>query len=384
MSRAVPIPRRLARLLLVPLALLAARGAGAQRTGADVRGLVFVAGTEVGLAYSTVSVPEAGLERFVDPQGRFLLRGVPPGARRLRVRHIGYLPLDTTIVVPADSALAPLRLELRRAPQQLALVRVRAAGPCRAPGPPSPAQDPEFAALFQQLRQNAEQYRLLVRTYPFVYQMERAFGTRNRAGVERTLRDRDTLLIDGDPRWRYQPGRVVVPREPEDGQPGRGQLDARLPGLLDFADSAFQHSHCFTPRGVEQLDGRRVVRVDFRVDERLRTPDVNGSFFLDADGYGIVAADFELSRVPDGLRGLRRVAARTIYREIFPGVAVMAEIRATNDLDTRGRRAVIAETERQTMLDVFFLDAVPGRDAGTRSRAAVSAATAGAPFAQPR
>ena len=354
---------RPAPVLLLALALLAPAGGGAGAQGGPVgvvRGQVFVAGTDVSLPYSTVAIADAGVERFVDPQGRFLLRGVPAGPRRLRVRHIGYLPLDTTLVVPADGALPPLRLELRRAPQQLALVQVRGDGPCRAPGPPSPASDAEFAGLFDQLRQNAEQYRLLASAYPFVYTMERAFGFRNPGGYVREDRQRDTILLGATPRWPYEPGRVVVPREDDDGR--RGELDARLPGLLDFADSTFQHTHCFAPGGLETLEGRRVVRVNFRADERLSAPDVNGAFFLDAETYRIVAAEFELSRIPERLRSVRRIAARTTYREILPGVPVIARIDATNELKAVGSNRSAAQTERQSLVDVRFLREVPGRE----------------------
>jgi hypothetical protein len=165
---------------------------------------------------------------------------------------------------------------------------------------------------------------------------------------------------------------VVVPREDDDGR--RGELDARLPGLLDFADSLFQHTHCFAPGGLETLDGRRVVRVSFRADERLPAPDVNGAFFLDAETFRIVAADFELSRIPERLRSVTRIAARTTYQEIFPGVPVIARIDAATELRPVGSNRPAAQTERQSLVDVRFLREVPGRE---------GAAPGGAPAGRP-
>src|SRR5437016_11949923 len=69
-------------------------------TGVDV-GFVSIKEGGVPLAYSVVSAPALSRERFSDERGGFGFGDVPVGALRLRIRHVGYSPVELTVNVRA-------------------------------------------------------------------------------------------------------------------------------------------------------------------------------------------------------------------------------------------------------------------------------------------
>jgi hypothetical protein len=347
--------RTLLALVLCPLLTNAAR---AQGMGA-IRGAVVASEAGVPLSYGVVAIPALGVERFTDAAGVFTLRDVPAGRHALRVKRLGFLPLDTTVVVSAGET-ATVRVALARVPQRLATVHVRADRECRSPGPPSRASAPAFADLFEQLAQNAERLRLVSEGYPFRYAVERTYARRLRDGTVIREGGDTSVLASGD-RTRYRPGGVVA-RE-RGGRPGSGWV-VMIPTLLDFADSAFQYSHCFDFAAVEQVEGEALVRVDFRPARTIRAPDVEGSFYLDPTTYQIRRSAFRLTAVPRQVQGVTAVTVTTIFREVVPGVPLVADVVGENaQRASRGVRAVVAMLEQHRLLCVHFLGERPGGEA---------------------
>jgi hypothetical protein len=60
-----------------------------------------------------VAVVGAGRTR-ADAAGAFELRGLTPGAHRLRVRAVGFRPLDAAVAMPASGAVVRITLALPR------------------------------------------------------------------------------------------------------------------------------------------------------------------------------------------------------------------------------------------------------------------------------
>src|SRR5206468_8480863 len=94
----------LTRACLIGLAVSTiVRPAHSQSAGGDSTGtLIGIVSTKEGsvpLAYSVVSVATLRRERFTALDGRFKLTDLPPGPLQLRVRHLGYTPVDVDIVV---------------------------------------------------------------------------------------------------------------------------------------------------------------------------------------------------------------------------------------------------------------------------------------------
>ena len=345
-----------AGLLALALAAAAARAQNPPQRG-GVRGVVR---STLGdpIPYALVVLEPGVPRRFTDDSGSFAFPGLAPGTYVLRARQVGFKPVDTTVVVTGDSAVV-VSLALEHFVVELEAIRVvarsGAAGRCAAPGPPDPAADPEFAAVFDQLRQNAERYWLLADSYPAIYRMQRQFGHpdhyNRRLAVERT----DTLDLRTDARWHYAPGRVATDVLGQHGV----ELQVNLPGLPDFADSAFLANHCFRFAGLERVEGRQYARLDFRVADAIAYPDANGSALLDPSTYVIRYVRMRLTRPDDVQAGLESLEATVTFREFVPSLVLPDHISSVQG--TYVRTVVVQTVEEQRTVSFSFLRALPTR-----------------------
>jgi hypothetical protein len=340
-------------LLAFFLACLAApTAARGQNIGTLLRGTVVDRATGQPLEHAMVSLSPLGRQTFSSAQGQFGFAALPPGAYRLRVARLGFTPRDVAVTVGADPPV--IRVELDRATFALAAVRVLAYPPCTRPGAPDPRRNPDFAGIFEQVRQNAEQYRVLSDSFPFGYRFERTRGEQ-RADSTRLIERVDTLLVRSDhDRWQYRPGSVVA-------RDASGYV-MQLPTLADFASREFLRNHCFYYAGVDTTPDGRQVRVDFRAADRLRSPDVHGSVLLDAVSFQIRRAELDLSIVPAPLHDVVRAHVTTIFREVSPAIVVFDQVRGTTVLrPSRAPGAFTESFEEQRLLEFGWLRADPGR-----------------------
>lgn len=356
-SSAMPI-RFLATTAVAAL-LVAAASAGAQGAeGKLLTGVVVAVATQTPLGHSMVSLQHAGRQTFTDDMGRFAFRGVPPGSYRLRVAHLGFAPAELAVTISFDTAPARVRVELAEVQVRLATVQVTADAACVAPGAPDPASEREFSVIFQQLEQNAQQYRLLADSFPYAYREERTNYSVRGDSVLESMHTDTALLRSDKPGWTYRPGRVVstdfITR----------QRSMHLPTLSDFASEDFVRNHCFRYGGSVQSAGGVVVRIDFRAADRLGSPDVDGTILLDATTYQIRRADLRLSRVPAALRKVAAVSVTTLFREVEPSVLVFSEVHGVSRMipstDLLDR---IESVEDHVLLDFGFLRTDPRRGA---------------------
>jgi len=310
--------------------------------------------TGLPLEHAMVSLLPLGRQTFSSAQGQFGFAAIPPGAYRLRVARIGFTPRDLAVAVTAGADPPIVRVELDRATFSLAAVRVLAYPPCTRPGAPDPRTSADFAGIFEQVRQNAEQYRVLSDSFPFGYRFERTRGEQ-RADSTRVVERVDTQLVRSDhDRWRYRPGSVVA-------RDASGYV-MQLPTLADFASREFLRNHCFYYAGVDTTADGRQVRVDFRAADRLRTPDVHGSVLLDAVSFQIRRAELDLSIVPAPLRDVVRAHVTTVFREVSPSIVVFSEVRGTTVLrPSRAPGAAAESFEEQRLLEFGWLRADPWR-----------------------
>jgi hypothetical protein len=347
------LPRTLAATLLAVQSLFA------QGPTVYVRGVVLEKGTLAPLQHSMVTLQPAGRQTFTDDDGRFTLVAVPPGRHRLRAAHLGYAPVDLNVDVSADSAPSAIHVELERISIQLGTVHVTAFASCLTPGPPDPKLQPEFSTVFGQLALNAEQSRFVSDSFPYAYRLQR---------VQRQIRGDsvvdlvalDTLFVQTDrERWRYRPGNVVT------GSVFTQSRAMYLPTLEDFASAEFERNHCFSFGGRDESSDGALVRIDFRVADRIHSPDVNGSFWLDADSYQIRRAELFLSRMPGGSTNLAAVRVTTVFREIQRGILAFSDVHAVRTfVHSRSRLDTVEATEDQMLLDFSWIRAAPG--GGTR------------------
>jgi hypothetical protein len=342
-------------------AAVVAHPARGQSTSSDstgvIVGIVVTKDGGVPLAYSTVSAPSLGRERFTTVEGKFTLGELPAGPLQLRVRHLGYSPVDLSVVVRAGGS-DTIHVSLTHIAVRLTTMQVRAYPECKNPGIPKRSSDSTFATVFDQLHQNAEQYRLLTETYPFVYAVERTMS-RVLVNGEAKTDGIDTLLV-GSNRWTYKPGAVVM----RDGRTRAAPVMMNIPTLVNFADKSFLENHCFHNGGVETVDGVDLLRVDFVAASRIKDPDVDGSMYLDPVTFQIRRSVLRLTKIPAGLAGLIETEAVTTFGEVLPSIPVIADISSVNRFQANPSRPLTDATanERQRLLRVQFTKGMPGDD----------------------
>jgi hypothetical protein len=344
--------------LFATFAFLALTGAAAAQGsgGRLLTGVVVAKASQLPLGHSMVSLTPAGRQTFTDDEGRFAFPAVQPGRYTLRATHLGFAPVELRLTIPVDSVTTRVRIELAEVQVTLATVKVMADAPCLAPGAPDPARDREFAIIFQQLEQNAQQYRLLADSFPYAYHEERTnFSVRGDSVIE-SMHTETVLLRSDKPGWTYHPGHVIstnfITR----------QRSMHLPTLSDFASDGFVKNHCFRYGGEEHMDDGDVVRIDFRAADSLASPDVNGSILLDAKSYQIRQADLRLSHVPGALRKVAAVDVTTLFREVEPSVLVFSEVHGVSTMiSSKNLLDYIEAIEDHVLVDFGFLRTDPRR-----------------------
>ncbi len=317
----------------------------------------------VPLAYAVVSLPRLALERFTDGQGRFLLRDLAPGRYEVVVRRIGYVPVRRTVELTAG-AVTRLDVQLEAIPVRIASLTVRALVQCAKPGIPDSLAEPAVAALVGLLRENADRYRLLASQYPFAYQHVRSLvmleDERERDAAMR-VQLVDSVDTRSATRVGYRTGRVVQRQQFRGGQ---NEYSMALPTIVDLADNAFARAHCFAFAGREETDGETWLKLDVRAADRLNSPDVHGTFYLDSASSQLRRMDLELSRpdkLPRELRHIESVQVQTRFREIAPGLSIIDDICAVN---RPKRQSALEKAELPAELQVLsayaFRDPPPG------------------------
>jgi hypothetical protein len=322
-----------------------------------------ISGTVMGsdgrpLPYSTASIPEIGAERFSNELGQFFLTNLAPASYHLRVKQLGFAAFDTVIVVRPDRSPAAIHVVLVPVPFKLATVTVRGQkSRCVIPGTDSIDVDDSFGVLLTELRKNAERERLLMTAYPFEFRLLKFYeAAETRVGP--TPPPFETEIYRSDERPRYAPGQMI--RTAAGVKPPNNRVMV-IPVLADLGDPAFLRTHCYAYGGTQSEGLNSTVRVDFTPAPSLRVPDVEGSVFLDGTSFVIKRAIFRLTR-PDRLNPpVVNLEVTTTFREIFPGVAVVDEVRSVETVRTLGLSSGTSDvTQRQHLLGFKFLSGQPG------------------------
>ena len=276
------------------------------------------------VAYATVSIEPGGHSRFADAGGSFAVGHLTTRLYRLRVRQIGFAQVDTVIDLGGPGPPVRFRIVLKRIAFRLPSIAVVARQACLVTGIPDSSVDADLAALFGELRKNIDRYRLLVEEYPFVFVREEWRVNRNDGGYEETI-SLDTVAYDitAMTSHRYRPGAILF----TELRQGDLKQIMYLPNFGDLGDPVFQGSHCFQYVGEDTTGGRPMIRVDFMPAASIRTPDVEGSVYLDEVSYIVRRAEFRLTKPSRASPPVVGVRATTTFREIVPLVPLFDEVR---------------------------------------------------------
>jgi hypothetical protein len=331
--------------------VLLSGSASAQTATGTVTGFV-IGPDRAPLANTVVSLPAHGRERFTSATGHFLFANLAPGTTVLRVRRLGFEPLDLTVRVRAG-AMDTVQVSLRRVAVHLSAVDVSATPPCLLPGAPQARRDSTLAVIYGQLLLNAEQSRVLSREYPFSMTLISTLSSRTTSG-DMHATGVDTLRLRGDGGWKYQAGKVLA-LERRGGN--RGKVTFLIPTLENFADPEFAASHCFHNRGLAKVQDSTMIQIDIVAAQAIRTTDVDGSIYLDPQSFQIRRTVLRLTRVP--VPGLQEVEVVTDFRELMPSIPVIDRVLSTQVLDPSIRGYTNAYEEKKLAAFVF-LGARPG------------------------
>jgi len=324
-----------------------------------VTGTVMAEVTRQPLPYSIVVFDPIGLERFTDQGGSFTYFAVPAGKYKVKIRQLGYTPLDTTLVVTAATT-NPVFL-LNRVPSTLEDVQVTAlVRRCIVPEENGFVDDAELAIVLAEARKNAQRERLLRRTYPFEYKLAQQHDTYDtQDSTHKIVYDTTTFRSDDD--WRYRQGKVVS----GDFSKVFGDVRVmRLPTLTDLADTRFLIAHCFKYSGISEEDSTPTYRIDFAPIPEILAPDVEGSIFIDSASYLIRRAEFRLTKGGSVKPAILGMKVTTTYREVLPNVALFDEIKSVQPLPwsaSEGRPEEFRETQ-QLLSFRFLYGGPPGVD----------------------
>ena len=317
-----------------------------------VSGAVVADGTGTPIPFATVKLLPLGRERFADRAGAFVYYGVEPGQYKLQMRMVGYIPVDTTIVVrPNVSSI--MTVSMKRIATALEAVEVKAPPrQCLFPDEMGFVNDPELATILEEARKNAQREQLLRRTYPFEYKLAQSHETYDPVTKTSTMVF-DTATFRSDDSWRYRKGRVVS----DDRNRIFGDVRLmRLPTLSDLADRTFLSAHCFKYTGIVDDNGKPAHRIEFLPDSSLVKPDVEGWIYLDSATYMIRRAQFRLTRGGTVKPAILGMEVTTTYKEILPNVPLFDEIKSVQPLQSLGKGAPPREfRERQKLITYRFL-----------------------------
>jgi hypothetical protein len=313
---------------------------------ATVIGQVRVADGGHPLGYSAVSVVAPPMNLLTGDAGRFTLVNLPAGQLRIRIKHIGYAPRDTVLMLAANDT-ARIEVSLSRLVIQLPAMLV--SGKCTNQSP-TEAQPAVLAELFDQVNQNAERYRMLANAKPFVMQVYRVLGIRNPSGtiVPTSI---DTIVRRPFPPSPYKPKEVVT--RGEGAQAGDWVLG--LPELPDFADTAFTNNHCFRYAGKTKVDEDSLIQVDYEPVPWLdKEVDIEGSLFVRTTDYQLVRTITKLNKVPGQLSraGLLDATVVARFSEVVSGVPVLDQW----ELLSRYRRPIASRISLGQVFGIKWVD----------------------------
>jgi hypothetical protein len=311
----------------------------------------------VALGYSVVIAP--GTQLLTGASGKFLLTGLGPGPVKITLKHIGFAPRDTVITLGVRDTVR-LDMGLSRLVIQLPEMLVSAKCTDEMPKEPLP---PVLAELFDQVKQNAERYRLLGNAEPFKLKVLRVRGHRTPDG-RIAPENIDTILRGAFPAGPYEPKKVIRKGVGE----YRNSWVMAIPELPDLADSAFLNNHCLRYAGKSFVLGDSVIRVDYEpVPWVNKDVDIFGTLYLRRNDYQLVSSLTTLNRIPGQFygSGMSGVSVTARFTEIVPGVPVLDQWVLESRFKSKRQPPAV---ETGDILSVIYLSGAAKPDTGTIRR----------------
>jgi hypothetical protein len=258
-----------------------------------------------GIGSADVADLRSGFRTRTNAEGEARLPWPADGSLSIRVRQLGYVAV--TRELRRDAGVNALTIAIERVSYVLPPVKTKSTSAC------APAADSVSARLsvmaLEQIRLGAERYEAFRRDYPFRATITRRTATITANGKHARLSEETGDVGSetwGDP---YRPGEVIQ----------RSGLGFTIPLLFlgTLAQPEFWQHHCFKAAGVEDHNGARLLRLDFEPARSVRSPDWEGSAFIDSATSMLVRIDFRLARLTRTSR-VQRLEGYTTFKSPSP------------------------------------------------------------------
>ncbi len=292
------------------------------------------------LANADVIDLDTGRHRLTDEEGKATLNWPPNGILRLRIREVGYKPIERTLRLGQDTSAMSSTFGMSRVAYVIAPVHARS----RCVNDADSASRLLTVAVLEQLRQGAEKYEHFRRAYPFDLVVERRTAIPRETSAPRVRKGRESFT-SATVETRYRPGNIV------------SGAHSRLFGvpilfLSNLADPAFWENHCFVARAFETLNNSTVIRLEFSPSSNIRGPDWEGAALLDSATSILRRVEFRVANLGHN-RGPERIEGYTIYRSPSPFVVMPDTTVAVWWLGRGRRRAIWGEPDFGQMLHLY-------------------------------
>ena len=175
--------------------------------------------------------------------------------------------------------------------------------------PPTPLSQ----SAMELLRFGAEQYGTFRGRYPFALLLERHTDLFVRGSNVPRRENSEELTNSNEWGDHYAPGQVLQ-------RTGAQSWFVPLLFVSALADSAFWARHCFVARGVEEHDGRRVIRLDFSPTRDVKDAEWEGAAWIDSSASVLARVEFRLTNLRERT-GPSRFEGYTVFTTPSPYIA---------------------------------------------------------------
>jgi hypothetical protein len=312
-----------------------------------VRGVV-VDSSGARVPFAIVTLADSSRAVLTDSRGLFQITDLSRGRYGVRVRQIGFRPVEREMETSDPLAAVRDTFRLDRLAVMLEMVSVGPTAACRKTGFAA-ANGGAATRLFDQLSLNTQRWMMIRAAAPDSIRYEQI---RSYHGPDGTLlgEKTDTVSRASVRPEKYQPGAMLR-------QGSNGQLTLVIPAIDELGDARFLNTHCFRYVAQESLGARIAHRIDFEPADDITGVDVRGSVWLDTESSFLLQIEYHITGLdtpPRGVGAYKPVVKSTfvIGSDGAPRLATGTITQQLRKSRFQGKEAALSLT-RDRLLDEF-------------------------------
>jgi hypothetical protein len=253
-----------------------------------------------------------GRKTLTGPKGEVRIAWPADGVITVRVRQLGFRYVERTVQRGTSPTATEDTLTIAMARAAFALPQVTAVANTRCRDADA-SSTPLSQSAMELLRFGAEQYGTFRSRYPFALLLARRTDLFVRGSNVPRRENSEELTNSNEWGDRYVPGQVLQ-------RTGAQSWFVPLLFVSALADSAFWARHCFIARGVEEHDGRRVIRLDFSPARDVKDAEWEGAAWIDSSASVLARVEFRLTNLRERT-GPSQFEGYTVFTTPSPYIA---------------------------------------------------------------